>query len=601
MAHSRKMYPLLSACIVCLLTTAAVAVNADDGPAKLVGYWSFDEGTGQSAGDSSGNGFDGKIHGAQWCDGHKGKALRFDGNDDYIDCGTSTKFNLTKALTIEAWVFPENPIHHGLTIVAKGYRYGGNYNLRMGTPWDRSKLMLETGPWRTHEVPIPFQKWHHVVGVCDGQRVGIFVDGKLVSQRPFVSYLKVNNTPLTIGKCIGAPAGSNPKLAPAGELFKGIIDEVRIYDGVLPQYRLSGTTGVDINRKVRTITTRGEWGDYEGFPGVCRLANGDLLAVFYAGHDHMDWPRPDLPRRGRICVMRSTDEGKTWSKPKTLIDEPGGERDPSISQLKNGTVICSYYDTIWYEHGRVCDLKTIRSFDNGKTWSEPPSHVPAPWYTAKQRQDVIDNAGPPAKSASNQKPIREKFKAINATTRPVRELSDGTLVLPIYGQYDDEPYRCALARSRDGGKTWGDISMISEEHHHCEPDVIELPDSRLLCIMRPCMCQVISTDRGRTWSKPTRLLRGEAPGLLLTRSGILLCGHRERPGTRTGTILSTDFGKTWSQSRMIDFAGGAYPSFVELSDGRVLCLHYQEALGGNIRQAVFTIDRQTAQIKLVDP
>ena len=49
---------------------------------------------------------------------------------------------------------------------------------------------------------------------------------------------------------------------------------------------------------------------------------------------------------------------------------------------------------------------------------------------------------------------------------------------------------------------------------------------------------------------------------------------------------------------MIDYAGGAYPSFVELTDGRILCLHYQEAAGGNIRQAIFTVNRATKQIRL---
>ncbi len=143
--------------------------------------------------------------------------------------------------------------------------------------------------------------------------------------------------------------------------------------------------------------------------------------------------------------------------------------------------------------------------------------------------------------------------------------------------------------------------MISEKHHDCEPDLVELPDGRLLAILRPRMSQTISKDKGRTWSKPTRLLRGHAPSLLLTRDGVLLCGHREQPGPRTGLIMSTDFGKTWSLPRMIDVAGGAYPSFVELGDGRILCLHYQEAAGGNLRQAVFKIDRKTSNITLVEP
>lgn len=580
-------------CLAVMTGMLAVTNARSDDSAGLVGSWSFDEGKGSFARDSSGNNHHGKVINAEWCEGKSGRGLHFNGKDAWIDCGSAESLNLTKGVTIEAWVKPENTRNASMTIVAKGYRYRGNYNLRMGTPWDHSKVMFEAGPWRTHEIPIPFGDWSHVVGACDGQRVGVFVNGKLVSDRPFVSVLKANESALAIGRSIGAPND--------GEYFKGVIDEVKIYDHVLPKYRLSGTPGSTINRKVRTITSRGEWGTYEGFPGVCRLENGDLLVVFYAGRDHMDWPHPDLPKHGRICWMRSTDNAKSWSEPKTLIDGPTGERDPSVSQMSDGTVICSYYETTWFEQGRLCEVRTLRSFDHGKTWETKPAAVTAPWYSEQQKRAVIAKAGPLAQTASYQHPIREKFKAINATTRPVRELSDGTWILPIYGQYNDEPYRSALTRSTDKGKTWGDVSMISQEHHHCEPDVIELPDGRLLAMLRPCMCQMISDDRGRTWTKPIRLLRGEAPSLLLTSNNVLLCGHRERPGARTGEILSTNFGKTWSPPRMIDFAGGAYPSLVELDDGRILCIHYQEAAGGNIRQAVFKIDRKHRSIELVDP
>ena len=48
----------------------------------------------------------------------------------------------------------------------------------------------------------------------------------------------------------------------------------------------------------------------------------------------------------------------------------------------------------------------------------------------------------------------------------------------------------------------------------------------------------------------------------------------------------------------IGFAGGAYPSFTELPDGRVFSVYYQEALGGNVIQAIFTIDRQNRTIVL---
>ncbi|MFQ6061937.1 MAG: hypothetical protein ACE5J9_02015 [Methanosarcinales archaeon] len=51
----------------------------------MVAEWHFDEGSGNIVKDTSGNGNDGTIHGAIWTTGISGKALRFDGNNDYVE------------------------------------------------------------------------------------------------------------------------------------------------------------------------------------------------------------------------------------------------------------------------------------------------------------------------------------------------------------------------------------------------------------------------------------------------------------------------------------------------------------------------------------
>lgn len=47
-------------------------------------HWHFDEGSGNTAYDSSGNNNNGMIHGANWTSGVSGYALSFDGIDDYV-------------------------------------------------------------------------------------------------------------------------------------------------------------------------------------------------------------------------------------------------------------------------------------------------------------------------------------------------------------------------------------------------------------------------------------------------------------------------------------------------------------------------------------
>lgn len=79
-----------------LATLVATSAYAAVDPATAVGVWLFDEGSGDVAADSSGNGNDGELVDAGWADGVRGKAVEFDGashvafpanatTDDYLD------------------------------------------------------------------------------------------------------------------------------------------------------------------------------------------------------------------------------------------------------------------------------------------------------------------------------------------------------------------------------------------------------------------------------------------------------------------------------------------------------------------------------------
>ena len=55
--------------------------------AELVAYWGFDEGSGDTVFDSSGNGNDGTIVAGEWGQGKFGPALNFNGQDNYVQLG----------------------------------------------------------------------------------------------------------------------------------------------------------------------------------------------------------------------------------------------------------------------------------------------------------------------------------------------------------------------------------------------------------------------------------------------------------------------------------------------------------------------------------
>ena len=322
----------------------------------------------------------------------------------------------------------------------------------------------------------------------------------------------------------------------------------------------------------RKITDTGPWGDYEAFPDVCRVANGDLYIVFYAGYGHVSNPRADLPRGGAVFGLRSSDEGKTWSDPILVVDSPEDDRDPHVAQLGNGDLLVSFFDSVYYtEDGkkkRRAETYVVRSTDEGATWGDPQA-VTTPYK---------DESG-----------IGRRI----FVSGPVVQLKGSHVALPIYYQPQSGHYVTSVIHSDDFGHTWTHASPVDPEaslefsYGFCEASIARVSDGRLIILMRPGMHQAYSSDEGRTWTKATQLPhRGDAPTVMRTSKNVLLVAHRH---PRTAVTVSRDDGATWSQPFQIDTVGGAYPGLAELNDGSILAIYYEEGKASSIRQAVFTV------------
>ena len=97
----RSIY--LSSFVLALGLFLTSTANAAD--PSLVGWWKFDEGSGGTAYDSSGYGNDGTLEGdPKWVPGYLAGAIQLDGIDDYIDCGNDPSVNITREITLAAWV-----------------------------------------------------------------------------------------------------------------------------------------------------------------------------------------------------------------------------------------------------------------------------------------------------------------------------------------------------------------------------------------------------------------------------------------------------------------------------------------------------------------
>src|SRR5690606_9753378 len=75
----------------------------------LVGHWKMDEGSGTTLADASAHGNHAQVTGAAaWVPGIHGQALRFSGNNQYAAAPDHESLDITGAITLAAWVRPEN-------------------------------------------------------------------------------------------------------------------------------------------------------------------------------------------------------------------------------------------------------------------------------------------------------------------------------------------------------------------------------------------------------------------------------------------------------------------------------------------------------------
>ena len=79
-----RRVPAIATAMAVLALAAIIPAWADAPAPGLVAAYSFDEGSGGVATDTSGNGHTGTITGATWTAGHDGGGLSFDGSSAHV-------------------------------------------------------------------------------------------------------------------------------------------------------------------------------------------------------------------------------------------------------------------------------------------------------------------------------------------------------------------------------------------------------------------------------------------------------------------------------------------------------------------------------------
>jgi hypothetical protein len=329
------------------------------------------------------------------------------------------------------------------------------------------------------------------------------------------------------------------------------------------------------------VIVAGPDGDQKAwFPDITRLDDGRLVTVFYQATRHS---RDD----GRYMWTESTDGGRTWSRPRVVIDTPQDDRDAQITQLSDGTIVINWFRTDWTNEGTtgavILGAFVTRSTDGGRSWSDP--------VLVESRMSC--GCGP----VHGAYPL-----GWAATTGKIVELDDGDLLLPLYGTMSDSTVgRASVARSTDGGRTW----PVENEALIPVPGGVSLSEMALAAtrggvtaLLRTAggggvSRRTDSSDGGRTWSTPVATpMKGQAHHILSLPGGKLLATYGDRSGQfasnepTVGRIRMP--GREWSDSSdVLLYRAGpnvdqADPSTAVVRGHHFITVSYDEARGSII-------------------
>ncbi|MCP4641811.1 MAG: hypothetical protein GY851_15315 [bacterium] len=342
------------------------------------------------------------------------------------------------------------------------------------------------------------------------------------------------------------------------------------------------------------------YGGFVGWESPICLSNGDWLVAFSAAYWHASPPTPyrdalgkiekyreigmpviDAPTGGRTMLVRSTDRGKTWSTPRTLIDTPDDDRHPSLLELPDGTILCSFftrraYGDVYKDPSVAYLAWVVRSFDGGTTWEKDAILIPSPFLTGE-----IDG--------------------------PMLLMPDGSVLLTLNGSpADGSPEQGAILRSTDRGETWDTLAILKTDHPLYETSIARMPSGRLVFIARQQGDLAWSDDDGHTWTdlSSTGMVM-HAPTLFTLKNGTLICLYDAgASGTARGLRMtfSLDEGHTWvapapTHGFLVDESYG-YGKAMELDDGSVFVTYIKT--GGHSTEDARTNAVQCIRFRIRD-
>jgi prepilin-type N-terminal cleavage/methylation domain-containing protein len=229
-----------------------------------VGIWTFDEGSGTTANDTSGWGNNGTlVNSPTWrcattdtnyTPSGQGCSLEFDGTNNFVNFGNNMSLRITDNLTIEFWSYSTKESSRGdyqpmVSTSLSPYSSGGGWHIVKD---DRLLFRVRKQDNSAYggafiAVAPAINQWIHIATVFQAPNAYLYVNGVLVNS---------NNTGYTsiYPNNLNVYAGMSEQ-----GVFYGLIDEVRIYATALTAFQIQSQYYAGLER----LLTKGQINEKE--------------------------------------------------------------------------------------------------------------------------------------------------------------------------------------------------------------------------------------------------------------------------------------------------------------------------------------------------
>jgi hypothetical protein len=315
----------------------------------LVAAYNFDQGSGTTLTDNSGNGNNGTISGATWVNGLFGKALSFNGSTSFVSIPNSASLQLTTGMTLEAWVDPTGETGIG-PVISKNRSGGVDYSLNA---YDSNSSSHSTAYTQNSGTPssgadslmsnsvLPLNTWSFLAATYDGSNLNFYVNGRLVTTVTYNYTLGTSTSILELGEDA------------FGDNYQGFLDNVRIYnralnageivsdmstpiggavDSTAPTVSLTGLSNGATVSGVTTLTAAAS--DNVAVGSVQFLLNGNPLgAPDLSAPYSLAWDTRSLANGSYTLTAKATDMAgntKTSAAVTVIVNNPADTTPPTV-------------------------------------------------------------------------------------------------------------------------------------------------------------------------------------------------------------------------------------------------------------------------------